>query len=79
MIFGISPPGCPCPMERTAFNAYACHQTQVDDYVNALVETDNPADYWNQRYAARKAGIDFSDLTAEDRRYIEREVSRRCL
>lgn len=79
MFFGISSPGCQCSMERTAFNSFVYHQAKLDDYINALAKTDNPNDYWNQRYAARQAGVDFNDFSPEDREYIEREVSKRCL
>lgn len=76
-MFGITPPGCQCPMERTAFNAYAYHQQKVEDFINALAATDNPNDYWNQRYACRQSGMNMSDLSAEDIDYIEREVAKR--
>ena len=77
MLFSITPPGCQCPMEHTAFNAYAYHQQKVEDFINALAATDNPNDYWNQRYACRQSGASISDFSDEDIDYIEREVAKR--
>ena len=77
MKFGASPFNRQSSMERLAFNAYAYRRQKIEDFINALAATDNPNDYWNQRYACRQSGIDMSDLSAEDVDYIEREVIKR--
>ena len=76
-MFGITSPGCQCPMEHTAFNAYAYHQQQIEDYIDALMLTDDPNDWSNQHLAAISAGLDLGSLTANDIDYIEREVAKR--
>lgn len=77
MKFGIDPPGCQCSMERLAFNAYAFHQQQIEDFINALAATNDPNDYSNQCAAAQCAGLDPNTLTSDEIEYIEREVAKR--
>ena len=77
MKFGISGPGCQCSMEHLAFNAYAFHQQQIEDFINALAATSNPNDYFNQCAAAQCAGLDPNTLTSDEIEYIEREVAKR--
>mgnify|MGYP003297790398 CR=1 FL=1 len=76
-MFGITPPGCQCPMERTAFNAYAYHQQKVEDFINALAATEDPNDYGVQREIARSLSINMDDFTDAEIEYIEREVAKR--
>lgn len=75
----ITPPGCQEPHEYLAFNAYAFHQQQIEDFINALAAVADPNDYDAQRYVARDVGIRIDDLTDDEREYIEREVAKRWL
>lgn len=77
MKFGISSPGCQCPMEFTAFNAYAYHQQKLDDYVSALVAAGGPTDRVTQTKLLYEVGFICSELSAADIDYIEREVAKR--
>lgn len=77
MRFGITPPGCQCPMEQTAFNAYASRRQQIEDFINALAATKDPNDYNSQWAAALCANLNMSSLTTDEIDYIEREVNRR--
>ena len=77
MRFGISGPGCQCSMERLAFNAYAFHQQQIEDFINALAATSDPNDYFNQYAVAQCVGLDLDTLTSDEIKYIEREVAKR--
>ena len=78
MKFGISPPGCQCPINFTAFNAYAYHQTCIDDYVDRLAAADDPNDSMTQANLLYAVGLSPDALTSDDMEYIEREVNRRC-
>lgn len=77
MRFGITPPGCQCPMEQTAFNAYACRQQRIEDFINALAATADPNDYSNQCAAALCANLNMDSLTFAEADYIELEVAKR--
>ena len=78
MRFGITPPDCQCPINFTAFNAYAYHQTCIDNYVDRLAEADDPNDSTTQVNLLYAVGLSPDALTSDDIEYIEREVSRRC-
>ena len=78
MRFGITPPDCQCPMNFTAFNAYAYHQTCIDNYVDGLAAADDPNDSATQVNLLYAVGLSPDALTSDDIEYIEREVSRRC-
>jgi hypothetical protein len=65
-------------MNFTAFNAYAYHQTRVDDYVDRLAAANDPNDGATQANLLYAAGLSPDALTSDDIEYIEREVSRRC-
>ena len=78
MKFGIDLPGCQCPMDFTAFNAYAYHQTCIDNYVDMLAAADDPNDSATQVNLLYAAGLSPDALTSDDMEYIEREVNRRC-
>lgn len=77
MEFGITPPGCDCSMEFLAFNAYAFHQQEIEDFIEVLAATDDPNDRANQYAAARCVGLDPNSLTSDEIKYIEREVAKR--
>lgn len=77
MRFRISGPGCQCSMERLAFNTYAFHQQQIEDFINALAATSDPNDYFNQYAVAQCVGLDPDTLTSDEIKYIEREVAKR--
>ena len=77
MRVGISSPGCQCPMEHLAFNAYAYHQQQIEDFIDALAAADDPNDMDEQFYAALAANLDTSSITDQEREYIESEVAKR--
>lgn len=62
---------------NTAFSAYAFHQQQVEDFINALAAVADPNDYEVQRYVARDVGIRIDDLSDGEINYIEREVAKR--
>lgn len=78
MRFDIDAPGCQCSMERLAFNAYAHHQSVIDEYINRLAAADDPNDGAAQADLLYDVGLSPSDLTSDDIEYIEREVSKRC-
>jgi hypothetical protein len=65
-------------MERLVFNAYAHHQSTIDEYINSLAAADNPNDGAAQADLLYDVGLSPSDLTSDDIEYIEREVSKRC-
>ena len=62
---------------NVAFSAYAFHQQQIEDFINALAATSDPNDYSNQCAAAQCAGLDPNTLTSDEIEYIEREVANR--
>lgn len=78
MGFGLNPPGCQFPMDFTAFNAYAYHQTCIDNYVDRLAAADDPDDSATQVNLLYAVGLSPDALTSDDMEYIEREVSKRC-
>lgn len=74
---GITSPNCQCSMEHLAFNAYACHQQEIENFINHLAESDDPNDFYVQRAAAQTAHLDMNSLTSSEIEYIEREVAER--
>ena len=78
MKIGIDSP-CLCKLSsgELAFNAYAFHQQQIEDFIDALAATSDPNDYSNQCAAAQCAGLDPNTLTSDEIKYIEREVAKR--
>ena len=78
MKFGITSPGCQCPMEQTAFNAYAYRQQQIEDFIDVLATSDDPNDYHNQRAASMCVGLSLNSLTSDEVEYVEREVAKRA-
>ena len=76
-MIGITPPGCQCSMEHLAFNAYAYHQQEIEDFINYLADSDDPNDFYVQQAAARAAHLDINSLTSSEIDYIEREVAKR--
>lgn len=77
MRVGISSPGCQCPMEHLAFNAYAYRQQQIEDFIDALAAADDPNDMDAQFHAALAANLNTSSITGQEQEYIEREVAKR--
>lgn len=73
----INPPWFQDPVEQIAFNAFAYHQQNIEDFIDALAASDDPNDYSNQYAAARSANLDVNSLTIQEREYIEREVIKR--
>ena len=76
-MIGITPPGCQCSMEHLAFNAYAYHQQEIEDFINYLANVGDPNDFYAQRAAAQAANLDMNSLTSSEIDYIEREVAKR--
>ena len=70
-------PDCRCDMNNTAFSAYAYHQQQIEDFIDALAASPDPNDWTCQCAAAGAANLDPSTLTSDEREYIEREVAKR--
>lgn len=64
-------------INNLAFSAYAFHQQQIEDFIDALAATSDPNDYSNQCAAAQCAGLDPNTLTSDEIEYIEREVAKR--
>lgn len=62
---------------NVAFSAYAFHQQQIEDFINALAETNDPNDFDNQSAAALAANLNIDSLTVQERNYIESEVAKR--
>lgn len=76
-MIGITPPWCQCSMEHLAFNAYAYHQQEIENFINYLVNAGDPNDFYAQRAAAQAANLDMNSLTSSEIDYIEREVAKR--
>jgi hypothetical protein len=64
-------------MEHLAFNAYAYHQQEIEDFINYLANAGDPNDFYAQRAAAQAANLDMNSLTSSEIDYIEREVAKR--
>lgn len=62
---------------NVAFSAYAYHQQEIEDFIDALAATSDPNDYSNQCAAAQYSGLDVNSLTSDEIDYIEREVAER--
>lgn len=62
---------------NVVFSAYAYHQQEIEDFIDALVATSDPNDYSNQCAAAQCSGLDVNSLTSDEIDYIEREVAKR--
>lgn len=63
---------------NVAFSAYAFHQQQIEDYINALAACPDPNDYEVQRSLARRfLGYSLDCLTDAEIEYIEKEVAKR--
>ena len=65
------------PAETLAFNAYAFHQQQIEDFINTLAVTSDPNDYSTQCAVSQYTGLDLDTLTYDEIEYIERETARR--
>lgn len=76
-MIGITPPRCQCSMEHLAFNAYAYHQQEIENFINYLANAGDPNDFYAQRAAAQAANLDMNSLTSDEIEYIEREVAKR--
>ena len=66
------------PVERAAFNAFACHKQTIENFIEILIKSDDPNAWHNQAEAMRKSGLNLNSLTSDEIKYIEREVSKRC-
>lgn len=67
-------------INNKAFSAYAFHQQEIEDLIDALAAVDNPNDYTMQLSIYKALDFDSDTLTTDEIKYIEREVSRRrCL
>ena len=75
--FDIWAPDCRCDMNNTAFSAYAYHQQQIEDFIDALAASPDPNDWICELAALAAANLDPSTLTSDEREYIEREVAKR--
>lgn len=62
---------------NTAFSAYACHQQEIEDFIDVLAASDDPNDSYEQYAAARCIGLNPDSLTSDEIEYIEREVAKR--
>ena len=62
---------------NVAFSAYAFHQQQIEDFIDALASTSDPNDYSNQCAAAQYTGLDLDTLTSDEIEYIEKETAKR--
>ena len=61
-----------------SFEFFAMRQQEIEDFIDALITTSDPNDYFNQRAAAMYVRLDLDSLTSDEVEYIEREVSKRC-
>ena len=75
--FDIWAPDCRCDMNNTAFSAYAYHEQQIEDFIEALAASPDPNDGAAQIRIAASVGISPNSLTPDELRYIEREVEKR--
>ena len=66
------------PVEQAAFNAFAYHKQNIEDFIDALAKADDPNDPECQYAAARSSGLNVGSLTAAEINYIKSEVSKRC-
>ena len=75
--FDIWAPDCRCDMNNTAFSAYAYHEQQIEDFIEALAASPDPNDGTAQVRIAASIGISPNSFTPDELRYIEREVEKR--
>ena len=75
--FDIWAPDIHSSINNLAFSAYAFHQQQIEDFIDALAATSDPNDYSNQCAAAQYAELDLDTLTSDEIEYIERETAKR--
>ena len=75
--FDIWAPDRHSSINNLAFSAYAFHQQQIEDFIDALAATSDPNDYSNQCAAAQCAGLDLDTLTPDEIEYIEKETAKR--
>ena len=75
--FDIWAPDCRCPINNTAFSVYAFHQQKIEDFIDIIVNSNNPNDTIVQTNALRKVGLKRNELTSDDIVYIEREVNKK--
>lgn len=73
----VKAPWYPGPTEHLAFNAYAMHRQQVEDFIDILAAADDPNDEATQWDALEQVGLNANDLSPADLDYIEKEVARR--
>ena len=66
------------PIEQIAFNAFAYHKQNIEDFIDTLAQADDPNDPECQYAAARSSGLNIGSLTAAEINYIESEVPKRC-
>ena len=59
------------------FACYAIHKQSIEDFINMLSKEDDPQDPVVQCHCAVQCCLDWSCLSSDEIKYIEREVSRR--
>ena len=74
----INAPWFNSPVEQAAFNAFAYHKQNIEDFIDELAKADDPNDPECQYAAARSSGLNIGSLTVAEINYIESEVSKRC-
>ena len=60
-----------------AFAGYAIHKKSIEDFIEMLSQQRNPNDEDIQYLCAEACDINWDLVDSEERKYIEREVSRR--
>ena len=73
----VKAPWYPGSTEHLAFNAYAMHRQQIEDFINMLAAFDNPNESANQYAAAQMVELNINFHTSDEINYIEREVAKR--
>lgn len=76
--FDIWAPDHRCSINNKAFSAFAYHQQNIENFIDALAASDTPNDKITQYAIADSVGLDVNLLTVDEIAYIEREVVRRC-
>mgnify|MGYP003329970259 CR=1 FL=1 len=73
----VKAPWYPGSTEHLAFNVYAMHRQQIEDFIDILAAADDPNDEATQWDALEQVGLNANDLSPADLDYIEKEVANR--
>lgn len=64
-------------MNDPGFQWFAMRTTALENFIDLMVESDNPEDPFTQEELAREAGLDLFDFTESEFQNALREVEKR--